>query len=66
MIVRIRLFSLEPVELLDRWRPIGAIEKAQHLVKRPVFQHEHDDVIDLVELIGHLLSPEKDCLSRYA
>jgi hypothetical protein len=54
-IVRIPLLSGEPVEILSGRRPIAAvgIEKAEHVIKGSVLQHELDDVVDLPELVCH-------------
>jgi hypothetical protein len=58
-IVGIRLIARQSLERLVGRRfvaPVG-VQEAQHLVERPVLQHELDDVFDCRKLIGHVRSP---------
>jgi len=55
ILVRVRLVAGKAIEIMPERRAIAAIriEKSQHVVERPVLEHEIDDMVDLLQLIGH-------------
>ncbi len=58
-IVRVPFRTGQPVEGVSSGRDVARIgvEKAEHVVERPVLQHQVDNVVDLTELVRHGVLP---------